>query len=49
MPYALQLARKGLQKACQDNPALAQGLNIRDGKITNRAVADTFGLECEAA
>jgi len=30
----------------RENPALAQGVNIRQGKMTNPAVAQTFGLEC---
>jgi alanine dehydrogenase len=45
LPYALQLAKKGLDKAVRENTALAQGVNIRDGKVTNQAVAETFGLE----
>jgi alanine dehydrogenase len=49
LPYALQLAKKGLDKAVRENPALAQGVNIRDGKVTNEAVAETFGLEYVAA
>ena len=46
LPYVLQLARKGLERAVRENPALAQGVNIRQGKVTNPAVAETFGLEC---
>jgi alanine dehydrogenase len=49
LPYVLQLARKGLDQALADNGALAQGVNIRQGKVTNKAVAATFGLECFAA
>jgi alanine dehydrogenase len=49
LPYVLQLARKGLDQAIADNPALRQGVNVRDGKVTNPAVAATFGLECTAA
>jgi alanine dehydrogenase len=45
LPYALQLANKGLDRACRENPGLAAGVNIRQGKITNAAVAETFGLE----
>jgi alanine dehydrogenase len=45
LPYALQIAKKGLDKAVRENTALAQGVNIRDGKVTNQAVAETFGLE----
>ena len=29
--------------------ATAMGINIRGGKVTNPAVAETFGLECVAA
>src|SRR5205823_8926297 len=46
LPYVLQLAKKGLDRAIRENPALAEGVNIRGGKVTNKAVADTFGLEC---
>jgi alanine dehydrogenase len=48
LPYALQLAKKGVERAVHDNAALAQGVNIRCGKVTNPAVAETFGLECTA-
>jgi len=48
LPYVLQLARKGLDQAIADNPALRQGVNIYRGKVTNPAVAATFGLECAA-
>jgi len=49
LPYALQLANKGVEKATRDNPALAHGVNISRGKCTNPAVAETFGLECVTA
>ena len=42
--YALALADKGWQQACKDDPALAKGLNIIDGKVVYKAVADVFGL-----
>ena len=48
LPYALALADKGWQKACHDDPALAKGLNVVDGKITFKAVAEAFGLEYTA-
>lgn len=44
LPYAVALADKGWHKACRDDQALALGLNIVDGKITFKAVADAFGL-----
>jgi alanine dehydrogenase len=49
LPYALQLANKGAEKAVKENPALAAGVNIKAGKVTNAAVAETFGLECVSA
>jgi alanine dehydrogenase len=49
LPYVLQLARKGLDRAVADNEALRHGVNIRAGKVANPAVAETFGLECVAA
>lgn len=45
LPYVLQLAKKGLDRTLHDSPALAYGVNIRAGKVTNPAVAETFGLE----
>ena len=42
--YALALADKGWQQACKDDPSLAKGLNIVEGKVTFKAVADVFGL-----
>ena len=43
--YAIALADKGWKKACKDDPALYRGLNIVNGKVTFKAVADVFGLE----
>ncbi|HLO55245.1 MAG TPA: alanine dehydrogenase [Saprospiraceae bacterium] len=45
LPYALQLAEKGWQKACRENNELKLGLNIVNGKVVYQGVADAFGLE----
>ncbi|WP_428665263.1 alanine dehydrogenase [Runella sp.] len=45
LPYALQLANKGWQKACAQNEDLKKGLNVVNGKVVYKAVADAFGLE----
>jgi alanine dehydrogenase len=45
LPYVLQLARKGFERAVNENAALAQGVNIRAGRVTNQAVAETFEME----
>ena len=45
--YALALADKGWRQACKDDSALAKGLNVVNGKVTYKAVADVFGLPYE--
>ena len=45
LPYARKLARDGWKKACKSDIALGRGLNMIEGKVVYRAVADTFGLE----
>jgi alanine dehydrogenase len=45
--YAVALADKGWKKACKDDEALRRGLNIVDGKVTFKAVADVWGLPYE--
>lgn len=47
LPYTIALADKGWQKACKDNPALALGVNVANGKVVYKAVADVFGLPYE--
>ncbi|MDD2797121.1 MAG: alanine dehydrogenase [Bacteroidales bacterium] len=43
-PYVRMLADKGWHKACQDSAELRKGLNVVNGKVTYKAVADVFGL-----
>lgn len=44
-PYLLQLANQGWKQALKANQALLKGLNIVDGKVTYRGVAEAFGLD----
>ncbi len=44
LKYAVALADKGWEKACADDSALAQGVNIAGGKIVFKPIADVFGL-----
>lgn len=44
LPYALRLADLGWQEACRRDAGLADGVNVTDGKITFKAVAEAFGL-----
>lgn len=45
LKYALQLANKGWKQACIDNEALAKGLNVINGKVVYKEVAEAFGIE----
>ena len=47
LPFVQALASKGWRQALHDDPHLADGLNVLDGKITHQAVADALGLEYE--
>ncbi|MDE5842822.1 MAG: alanine dehydrogenase, partial [Muribaculaceae bacterium] len=44
LPYALRLADLGWQEACRRDAGLADGVNVVDGKITFKAVAEAFDL-----
>lgn len=46
LPYALRLADRGWKEACKADPALAQGVNVVDGKIVFPGVAQAFDLPC---
>lgn len=45
MPYILEVARKGWEKACRENEALKKGLNIIEGKVVYESVATAFDKE----
>ncbi|MCF8176165.1 MAG: alanine dehydrogenase [Burkholderiaceae bacterium] len=49
LPHTLALANKGWKQACRDNPHLAAGLNVCDGKITCKMVADALKLDYQPA
>lgn len=44
LPYAIQLADKGWKKAAQENPELVPGLNVIQGEIVYKAVAEAFDM-----
>jgi alanine dehydrogenase len=43
--YGLAIADKGWKQAVKDDAALAKGVNVIDGKVTYKEVADVHGLE----
>ena len=49
LKYAVALADKGWKQACKDDEALYKGLNVVEGKVTYKAVADVWGLPYEPA
>ena len=44
LPYVLQLANKGWEKACEENAGLNKGVNIVNGEIKYKKIAETFDL-----
>jgi len=45
LPYAVQIANKGWQRAMKENPEIKVGANVIKGKVTFKGVSDAFGLE----
>lgn len=45
--YVIALADKGWQRACREDNALREGLNVVEGKVTYMAVADVFNMPYE--
>lgn len=44
LQYGLQIADKGLEQACRDNPAIYSAVNTYDGYCTCKNVTDSFGM-----
>src|SRR5438132_2763101 len=44
LPFVLALADKGLRRALAEDPHFRNGLNIHDGQVTHKAVADALKL-----
>ena len=47
LPFGLELADKGIEKAVTENSAIAKGVNIFRGRASCRQVCEAFGLKCE--
>ncbi|WP_425539631.1 alanine dehydrogenase [Microaceticoccus formicicus] len=43
--FALEIANKGWRQAAIDNPSIAKGINLAEGKYVHPAVASAFGQE----
>ena len=46
--FTRELANKGWKKACNENTYLLKGLNIINGKIVYKEVAESFSLPFES-
>src|SRR3984957_11502172 len=44
LPYMLSIAAHGWKDAVRDDPALAEGVNVADGKVVYEPVAEAHGL-----
>ena len=44
LPYVIRIAEKGILAAAEQSPPIARAVNMHGGKVTNRAVAETFDL-----
>ncbi len=47
LPWVLQIARRGIEPAARELKPIARAINIMDHAVTNRAVAETFGMPFE--
>ena len=45
LPFVLELADKGYRRALGEDPHLRAGLNVYEGKVTHRAVAEALKLK----
>lgn len=48
LPYLIDIANKGVEKAMQSDKSLLLGLNTYKGHVTYKAVADALGLDYKA-
>jgi alanine dehydrogenase len=44
LPYALQIIGQGIDEAAAQMPPIARAINMYRGALTNKAVAETFGM-----
>jgi alanine dehydrogenase len=44
LPWALKIVESGLLEAARRYPPVARAVNMHEGELTNRAVADTFDM-----
>ena len=48
LPYVIKLANEGWEKACENSKPLSKGLNVVNGKIVYKEIAEAFNMELQA-
>jgi alanine dehydrogenase len=44
LPYVLEMANKGYERAMEENPEIARGMNLIRGEVVHKAVAESLGM-----
>ena len=44
LPYVLEIANKGYERAMQENPEVARGMNLIKGDVVHKVVAESLGM-----
>jgi alanine dehydrogenase len=44
IPYACEIASKGWERAIRENPSLSTGVNVVNGNVVYKAVAEALDL-----
>jgi alanine dehydrogenase len=44
LPWTLEIARRGIERAAKELKPIAKAINLMGHEVTNRAVAETFGM-----
>jgi alanine dehydrogenase len=47
LPFIVRIASAGVEQAIRSNPGLAQGVNLTDGRVTCKGVAEAHGMRFE--
>ena len=47
LPWAIEIANRGLEEAARTLRPVARAINLYAGEVTNKAVAETFGMRYE--
>ncbi len=47
LPFIVRLASEGVERAIRSDPGLAKGVNLMDGKVTCKGVAEAHGVKFE--